>query len=206
MFVIPWLGFTWIGTTDTDFASDPRTAQASTSDARYLIESAATIVPALKNTQIYFANAGVRALVRSGGSESSVSRKHRIETGTNGLVGILGGKITGYRAIAEEVTDILAEKLKIKAVCQTAERKLPAAPELEFEEQILYSIEKEHCRTLNDFVFRRTSLGFLPDQARSRIVSIASALGKALNWTEGQRNAELEKYFAVIECSNTFRD
>lgn len=202
MFVIPWLGFTWIGTTDTDFEGDPSTARATSDDVRYLIRSASAIIPALNDADIYFSNAGVRALVRAGGTESSVSRKHRIEHSTDGLIGVMGGKITGYRAIAEEVTDIVAAKLKVSAVCQTADRPLPLAPDLEPEEQVLYSVEKEHCQTLNDFIFRRTTLGFSPDRAHSKIGDIAKALGSALKWTDARRNAELEKYFAFVERSH----
>lgn len=205
MFVIPWRGFTWIGTTDTDFTGDPRTAYATREDVDYLLKSAATVVPAVKEAQVYFSNAGVRALVRAAGTESSVSRKHRIESPVPGLISVLGGKITGYRAIAEEVTNIAAKKLGVTISCQTADRILAAAPELPLEERIRYSVEKEHCRTLNDFVFRRTALGFSPDQARSQIEDIADMLGKAANWTEATRVENLEEYFAFVARSNAFR-
>lgn len=205
MFVIPWRGFTWIGTTDTDFSGDPRTAYATREDVDYLLKSASSVVPAVKDAEIYFSNAGVRALVRAGGTESSVSRKHRIENPDPGLISVLGGKITGYRAIAEEVTDIAAKRLGISSGSQTADRILPAAPELPLSERIRYSVEKEHCRTLNDFVFRRTALGFLPDQARSQIEDIADMLANAANWTDARRAENLEEYSAFVARSNAFR-
>jgi glycerol-3-phosphate dehydrogenase len=40
---------------------------------------------------------------------------------------VLGGKITGYRAIAEEVTDVVCRSLGVKARCTTAEAPLPGA-------------------------------------------------------------------------------
>ena len=205
MFVIPWRGFTWIGTTDTDFSGDPRTAYATREDVDYLLESATSVVPAVKDAEVYFSNAGVRALVRAAGTESSVSRKHRIENPNPGLISVLGGKITGYRAIAEEVTDIAAKKLGVTTSCQTADRFLPTAPELPLAERIRYSVEKEHCRTLNDFVFRRTALGFSPDQAQSHIEDIADTLGNAANWTAAMRTENLEEYFALVARSNAFR-
>jgi len=82
---------------------------------------------------ILFTNAGVRALVRDKSGESSVSRRHRIVDGGHngegkpGLVSVVGGKITGCRAIAEEVTDLLCRKLKNKARCGTARIPLPGA-------------------------------------------------------------------------------
>src|SRR5829696_2316563 len=205
MFVIPWRGFTWIGTTDTDFSGDPRTAYATREDVDYLLKSAASVVPAVKDAEVYFSSAGVRALVRAAGTESSVSRKHRIENPNPGLISVLGGKITGYRAIAEEVTDIAARKLGVTTSCQTADRFLPTAPELPLTERIRYSVEKEHCRTLNDFVFRRTALGFSPEQGRSKIEDIADMLGNAANWTAATRTENLEEYFAFVARSNAFR-
>lgn len=205
MFVIPWMGLTWIGTTDTDFSGDPRTAHATSAEVDYLIQSAANVVPAVKDAEIYFSNAGVRALVRAGGDESSVSRKHRIEMPDAGLISVLGGKITGYRAIAEDVTDLAAERLNVTARCRTADQMLPTSPDLPLEERISYSVEKEHCRTLNDFIFRRTTLGFSPDQARSQAGDIATMLGKAAGWTAARLDGELEKYFDLVARSNAFR-
>jgi glycerol-3-phosphate dehydrogenase len=170
-----------------------------------LIKSAASIVPAVNDAEIYFSNAGVRALVRAGGDESSVSRKHRIEMPDTGSISVLGGKITGYRAIAEEVTDLAAERLNVTAGCRTANQTLPTSPDLPLEERIYHSVEKEHCRTLNDFIFRRTTLGFSPDQARSQAGDIATMLAKAANWTDARRHKELEKYFDVVARSNAFR-
>jgi glycerol-3-phosphate dehydrogenase len=130
MFVIPWLGYSWIGTTDTDFAGDPATAHATFADVEYVSRSVTPYFPTLDVTQIYFGNAGVRALVKEEGSESSVSRSHRIEherAGMENLISVLGGKITGYRAIAEEVVDVACAKLKVNAVSATAATLLPGA-------------------------------------------------------------------------------
>lgn len=131
MFVIPWLGYSWIGTTETEFAADPATAHATSEDVDYLLRSVTEYFPALDTTQIYFSNAGVRALVKEKGSKSSVSRRHRIadgaHSGAGNLVSVLGGKITGYRAIAEEVVDAVCGKLNVNAPCVTATIPLPGA-------------------------------------------------------------------------------
>jgi glycerol-3-phosphate dehydrogenase len=131
MFVIPWLGHSWIGTTETEFADDPATAQATSADVDYVLRSVTEYFPTLDTTQIYFSNAGVRALVKEKGSKSSVSRRHRIADGANSgvgnLVSVLGGKITGYRAIAEEAVDAVCAKLKVNAPCVTAKTALPGA-------------------------------------------------------------------------------
>lgn len=133
MFVIPWLGYSWIGTTDTEFAADPATAHATSEDVDYVLRSVTEYFPTLDTTQIYFSNAGVRALVKKPGRQSSVSRRHRIADGAHSgvanLISALGGKITGYRAIAEEVVDAVCAKLNVNASSRTATVALPGARE-----------------------------------------------------------------------------
>ena len=131
MFVIPWLGYSWVGTTDTDFDGEPAAARATSEDVSYMLRSVAEYFPALGTARVYFSNAGVRALVNEGGSESSVSRMHRVadgaRSGARNLISVLGGKITGYRAIAEEAIDAACAKLNINAPCTTASNPLPGA-------------------------------------------------------------------------------
>jgi glycerol-3-phosphate dehydrogenase len=133
MFVIPWLGYSWIGTTETDFDGDPATAHATSEDVDYVLRSVTEYLPTLDTTQIYFSNAGVRALVKNKGSKSSVSRRHRItggaQAGAGNLISVLGGKITGYRAIAEDAVDAVCAKLNVNAPCVTAATALPGARE-----------------------------------------------------------------------------
>ncbi len=130
-FVIPWLGYSWIGTTDTDFEGDPATVRATQEEIDYLIDSSRQFFPDLRGEQVLWSNAGVRALVRKPGSESSVSRLHKIvdgaRMGAQSLVSIAGGKITGYRAIAEEAVDMVCAKLGNGTPCATAQTRLPGA-------------------------------------------------------------------------------
>jgi glycerol-3-phosphate dehydrogenase len=155
VFAIPWLGYSWIGTTDTDFAGDASGARATREDADYLVRSLQPYLPRLESSPIYFSNAGVRSLVKEKGSESSVSRMHRIvdeeENGLPGLISVLGGKITGYRAIAQEVTDLAGKKLRIRSACQTAQQPLPGAAAFTSGSRSADSISAEtwaHCQSL----------------------------------------------------------
>ncbi|MGP6171685.1 glycerol-3-phosphate dehydrogenase/oxidase [Microbacterium sp. A204] len=52
--------------------------------------------------------AGLRPLVeaRVGESTADISRRHRVEVSSNGSVGILGGKLTTYRAMAKDAVDL----------------------------------------------------------------------------------------------------
>ena len=58
----------------------------------------------------------MRPLIRQKNSKSpsAISRKDEIFTSTTGLLSIAGGKLTGYRKMAERITDIVAERLKHK--------------------------------------------------------------------------------------------
>lgn len=130
-FAIPWMGMSWLGTTDTDFRGDPSDAAATPADVEYLLRSAEHYFPAIRKQSLCFTNAGIRALVTRPGKESAVSRSHQLvdgeRQGAPGLISVVGGKITGYRAIAEEVTDLIASRLRESAPCDTASAPLPGA-------------------------------------------------------------------------------
>jgi hypothetical protein len=128
IFAIPWLGSGWVGTTDTDYDGDPGEARATSEDLDYLRRSAAGFLPQAERSRIHYTTAGVRALVMQPGSESDVSRLHRIDSGPAGVISVLGGKITGYRAIAEEATDRLCRELGAARKADTAEAPLPVGP------------------------------------------------------------------------------
>jgi len=116
-FVIPWLNYSLVGTTDTDYFGNPADATASDEDVDYLLDEARHAFPNGQFDQVLYTYAGVRALVRvESVTESKVSRKHALHDhskreGISGLVSVVGGKITGYRAIAEEVGELVARKL-----------------------------------------------------------------------------------------------
>jgi glycerol-3-phosphate dehydrogenase len=131
MFAIPRVGHTWLGTTDTDYTGDPADAAATLDDVQYVIDSLHGAFPRLALDDVLYTTAGVRALVMQRGSESSVSRMHKVVdgevAGIPGLVSIMGGKITGYRAIAEEATDLICRRLGGARRATTAETPLPGA-------------------------------------------------------------------------------
>jgi len=133
-FIIPWLGYSLIGTTDTDYTGDVDSVVADADDVDYLLTAAQHVFPSLKRDDIYYTEAGLRALVLSGGkSASDTSRAHKLidherTDSLNGYISLLGGKITGYRGISEETVDLACRKLGRKIRCKTAEIPLPGAP------------------------------------------------------------------------------
>jgi glycerol-3-phosphate dehydrogenase len=135
--VMPWLGFELIGTTDTDYEQDMDAVKAEAEDVDYLRTEAQKSFPQTRFDQIFYTIAGVRSLLRiEGVKESSVTRRHIIydhekKEGLKGLVSVIGGKLTAYRGIAEDIVDVVADKLGTSVTCTTAKEKLPGADPIE---------------------------------------------------------------------------
>ncbi len=117
LFAIPWDDRTYIGTTDTDYTGDPAAVAADATDVRYLLDAANVYFPASKLTEadVLSTWAGLRPLISSEGSESSVSREHEILVGSDGLITIAGGKLTTFRKMSKEVVDRAVALLRLTA-------------------------------------------------------------------------------------------
>jgi glycerol-3-phosphate dehydrogenase len=207
-FVIPLLGQCWIGTTDTDFPDDPSQVRADGEDVEYLLRSVEPFFPRVRELAIYSSNAGVRALVKQEGSASSVSRMHQIAETQPGMISVLGGKITGYRAIAEEAVDAVCGKLQNRERCRTHQELLPGAlaeGPVGQEEAVRWAVEKEHCWHVADYLLRRRPAAFAADQGRGEAESVAEAMGQVLGWDASQRARELERYRAEADRALLYR-
>ena len=115
MFVLPWGDVTIVGTTDTDDPVSPDDVAARPEDVLYLVRSANAIFPnaRLGVEDVIAAWAGLRPLLSNPGRDAgSVPREHRIDSSPGGLVTIAGGKLTTYRAMAEQVVDLVAKRLR----------------------------------------------------------------------------------------------
>lgn len=118
VFAIPYLeNFTLVGTTEESFSGDPAQAKISQAETEYLCRAVGRAFCAeMKPENIVWSYSGVRPLAEedSGKSATAASRDYRIVSQThdgNALHSIFGGKITTYRALAEEAVDrIFGEK------------------------------------------------------------------------------------------------
>jgi glycerol-3-phosphate dehydrogenase len=131
--VIPWNGQYLIGTTDLRYAGDPADAKASVEEVEYLLSETNRVFPraSLAKADIHFAYAGVRPLPDSRkGPESAITRRHIVKSHKNarGLLSVIGGKLTTYRSLAEQVTDKTIGLLdRAGTPCRTRETLLPGA-------------------------------------------------------------------------------
>ncbi len=134
-FVVPWSGRYLIGTTDTRYDGDLDDVVATDEEVAYLIAETNRLIPGAELTpeQVLYTYAGVRPLPAApNGDEGSISRNHVIhdhaagEGGVEGLLSIVGGKITTYRRLSEETVDLVVKKLDRRAPkCRTHEIPLP---------------------------------------------------------------------------------
>lgn len=111
-FIIPWMGHSLIGTTDTDYTGSPDEVKPDSADIDYLLEGVKRVFPRIEFTKenIVTAFAGLRPLLYKEGAPSAISRRHSIFQAPSGIIFILGGKYTTYRKIAY---DCLSRFMKI---------------------------------------------------------------------------------------------
>ena len=111
-FVIPWMGNSLIGTTDTDYTGSPDDVGINSEDIGYLIQETKRVLPhaELTESNIVTSFAGLRPLVHDQGAPAKLSRRHVIKESYSGIIYILGGKYTTYRKIAEDVVKLLTRK------------------------------------------------------------------------------------------------
>ena len=115
LFIIPW-GDKWIvGTTDTDYDSDPNTPIATRNDVNYIINQANRVLePKLNQNQVIGVFAGLRPLISTNedSKTTDLSREHVVDHPVPGFVSIAGGKYTTYRVMAEDAIDAAVVDLK----------------------------------------------------------------------------------------------
>ena len=114
IFAIPRLRTTYIGTTDTPYQGDPDRVPTDKEDVDYLLEAVNSMFPEVKlvPADVESSWAGLRPLIyEEGKSASEMSRKDEIFESDSGLLSIAGGKLTGYRKMAERVVDRLIKRL-----------------------------------------------------------------------------------------------
>lgn len=114
MFVIPREGKTYFGTTDTTWTKDPAEPTITAKDVHYILEAVNKMfnIKPLKFADVESAWSGVRPLIQEEGkSPSEISRKDEIFHSDSGLYSIAGGKLTGYRKMAEKIVDRVAKDI-----------------------------------------------------------------------------------------------
>lgn len=119
--LIPWGSRVYVGPTDTPYDGPIGSPTVEHEDIRLVLGSVERAFPVgLSDADVLASWAGVRPLLDTGPGETrDLSRRHVIVTKPPGLITITGGKLTTFRSMAEQVTDLAARALGRGERCRT---------------------------------------------------------------------------------------
>jgi len=113
----------YLGLTDEDAPGPiPDEPVASDAEIDFLLETVnAALATPLTRADILGTYSGLRPLLDSGeGSTADISRKHQLITSQDGMVTIVGGKLTTYRRMAQDAVDAALHQRGVQAgPCRT---------------------------------------------------------------------------------------
>ncbi|OCS85478.1 glycerol-3-phosphate dehydrogenase/oxidase [Caryophanon latum] len=115
IFAIPRDNKVYVGTTDTFYNGDATKLVVDPEDRAYLLAAIQYMFPDAHVVDAHIEStwAGVRPLIHEEGkSPSDISRKDEIWRTSETVITIAGGKLTGYRKMAQKVVDVLVKDLE----------------------------------------------------------------------------------------------
>ncbi len=123
--LVPHRTATILGTTSS--ASAPG-APATSDEVDRLIDEAAAVYPGIRAARAVRAYAGTRPLLGGGKTGRKATRTFQVidhaSEGVDGLISVVGGKLTTFRLMAEKASDAVMEKLGRTAPCRTADEEI----------------------------------------------------------------------------------
>ncbi|BBZ43518.1 glycerol-3-phosphate dehydrogenase/oxidase [Mycobacterium parmense] len=126
------LGRVYLGLTDEAAPGPiPDVPEPSGEEVTFLLDTVNTALgTALKAADVIGAYAGLRPLIDSGqGRTADVSREHAVVESASGVISVIGGKLTEYRYMAQDVLDRAVALRHLRAGdCRTRNLPLIGAP------------------------------------------------------------------------------
>jgi glycerol-3-phosphate dehydrogenase len=153
VFVIPWGDRIYVGTTDTDYDGPLEDPQCTAADVDYLLGALNSwITKPVGRHEVLSSWAGLRPLVggpapageapspgpggsgvspgktegvspRKAAKTADLSRRHSVRVAPSGLVTVVGGKLTTYRAMAEDTVDEAVRVLRLHRPAPAGDRR-----------------------------------------------------------------------------------
>jgi len=125
VFLVPWEDRVYAGTTDTPYSGDLDHPVVEDSDRDYILATVARYFPEVNERDVVASWAGLRPLLSqdepaADASTFDLSRRHMVIEDPPSLFTITGGKLTTYRAMAEDLVDRISGSLGQRARCATA--------------------------------------------------------------------------------------
>ncbi len=203
IFGIPRGKVTYVGTTDTKYTGDPEEVKTSLIDALYLISAVNHMFPdiELELNDIQSSWAGLRPLIyEEGKTAGELSRKDEIFESATGLISIAGGKLTGYRKMAERTVDLIEKRIsknekKSLRPIQTESIYLTEDPFENYDEVIKYI--KNLLPLLKTFGFDRKDVTSLVQRYGKQTESILEKFRELNNEDPEIRLAMAELWFSL---------
>ena len=120
VFLIPWRGRYLIGCTDIRYHGDADAARGDDSEIGYLVSEVNLLIPAAQLTResIRFTYCGVRPLAFDpDDNPARITRHHIVKDhapDVEGLITIVGGKLTTFRSLGQDAVDKVVKKLGVR--------------------------------------------------------------------------------------------
>ena len=125
------LGRVYLGLTDEDAPGPiPDVPEPSAEEVSFLLDTVNTALSVELGAQdVLGSYAGLRPLIESAGHTADVSREHAVTESSTGMLSVIGGKLTEYRYMAEDVIDHAVRLRGLTAgPCRTRNLPLVGAP------------------------------------------------------------------------------
>jgi glycerol-3-phosphate dehydrogenase len=227
VFAIPWHGHLLVGTTDTPIERVSLEPKPLAEEVDFLLESIGRyITKPPSRCDVLSAFAGIRPLVARGNgatteNTSKLSRDYKLEVARSGLITIVGGKWTTYRAMAQECIDLAASvarlprrpcvtaRLKIRGADDAARMKTMAeddpqtsrwldAPLAIDEATVRRAARHEAARTVDDVLSRRTRALQLNARSAIRLApEVARLLAEELDRDPLWQQTQIKEFRAL---------
>ncbi|KOV89834.1 glycerol-3-phosphate dehydrogenase [Nocardia sp. NRRL S-836] len=163
-----------LGLTDEPVDEIPDVPVVPESDVDFLLKTASHVLQReLTRQDVLGSYAGLRPLLQAEGSTADLSRNHTVHTAPNGVVTIVGGKLTTYRRMAADavnatgLTRVPCRTKDIRLVDDRPHPTTPIAPGVT-EADVLHAVRHEGALDADDVLDRRTRIGLVPaDRAKA---------------------------------------
>lgn len=218
IFVIPWQDKVYLGTTDTDYQGPLDDPVCTKEDVEYLLSAINyATTETLTPDDVIGTWAGLRPLIAEAKSErtADLSRRHSVTTSPAGVITVTGGKLTTYRAMAEDTVNAAVKQLGRGGKCKTKRLTLtdpapeiaalikadpslaePLVPGLEYRKaDAIYAVRNEMVVTLSDLLARRTRALLLDNDATVKAATdVATLVAAELGWTTKEKAAQVKAF------------
>ncbi|MDQ2801100.1 MAG: hypothetical protein M3Y13_15825, partial [Armatimonadota bacterium] len=221
----PRVSGTWVGSIETDYEGDLDTVHASGREVSALVGLVRDFLPGIAWDDLVSAQAAVDLPPAPHPFSFGVTppnyeiADHGANGGVcDGLLTVSGGRVAGGRAIAEEVVDLACRKLgrALSAPpCRTASTPLPASvspslgstatDEAPLRTAIEWAVAEEECRTLRDFLERRSPFSSTADQGRFALPVVLETMTALLGWDADRQAREVKAFEADMALTQAFR-